>query len=69
MLDADPTIEATALVSQFDVSHWLGENAYANWLMDGGDTAAQTNPTCLADALVVVVAVADVGTYLPEWGR
>lgn len=40
----------------------------ADWLIDSGDTVAQTNPTYPADApLVVVVAAADVGTYLPEW--
>lgn len=57
----DPSAPPAVVVS-------LPAKTAANWLMEGGDTVAQTNPMYPADApLVVVVAAADVGTYLPEW--
>lgn len=56
----DPSAPPAVVVS-------LPTKTAADWLIDGGSTAAQTNPPCPADALVVVVAVADVGTYLGEW--
>lgn len=31
LLDADPMIDATTLVSQLEFSHWLGDDAYADW--------------------------------------
>lgn len=31
LLDADPTIDATTLVSQLEFRHWLGDDAYADW--------------------------------------
>lgn len=40
----------------------------ADWLTYGGTTVAHDNPGYPADArLVVVVAAADLATYLPEW--
>lgn len=31
LFDADPTIDATTLVSQLEFNHWLGDDAYADW--------------------------------------